>query len=82
MVTTSSYLFMVARFTQSLPPENHASSMNSRATARRGGAANARRPDRLTCTQPPVPTRNGTSDGARITVWPAKTWTSSLLPRP
>ena len=29
MVTASSYLFMVARFMQSLPPENHASPMNS-----------------------------------------------------
>ena len=32
MVTASSYLFMVARFMQSLPPENQASSVNSRAT--------------------------------------------------
>ena len=83
IVTAISYMFAVARFRDSRPPENHARPGRTAGQLRRGGGAvNARRPDRLTFTQPPVPSRKGTGEGARIVVGPEKTWTSSLVPLP
>jgi hypothetical protein len=82
MVTAISYVFMVARFRDRRSPENHASGANSWATVVRRGAASARRPDKLTFTQPPVPRRKGTGEAARMIVLPEKTWTSSRVALP